>query len=71
MYCELLLRRESVPLRLDVGQGNYRSRGGGGRAGGVRLVGGGSDAAGPHDVDGSKSDSGTRQAECLHGRRWY
>lgn len=63
---KLLLRRETFPLSLDVGKRNGGRRGGGGRCGGVRGRRGRRDGA-ADDVCVGESDSGTRQAECLHG----
>lgn len=64
---ELLLRREPLPLCLDVGErdGGLGAAGAGGGRCGLGRVGGGSDGAGTRDWP--EGNSWTRQAESLHG----
>lgn len=68
---KLLLRREALPLSLDVGQGDGGSSSGSGwvDGGGTGLVGGRCDPAGTADVGGAESETRTRQAQSLHVER--
>lgn len=65
VHGELLLRRQELPLRLDVRERDHgRRRGVRGGRGGVCGVGGRGNAA---DVGRAEEGSGTRQAQGLHG----